>query len=114
VFSDLFDDPEKVLAGLKHFRHKKHEVIVFHILDPLERTFNFRRDAVFKDLETGEELSSQPWHIRGEYRELMERFIVKYRSQCRENRIDYVLMDTSQEFDRALVEYLLKRKRIGG
>ena len=89
-------------------------VIIFHILDPLERSFNFRRDAQFKDLETGEILNTQPWHIRGEYRALMEEFIESYRRKCRENRIDYVLMDTSQDFDRALVEYLLKRKRIGG
>jgi uncharacterized protein (DUF58 family) len=114
IFSDLFDNPEKVMAGLKHFRHKKHEVIIFQILDPLERTFNFRKDAQFKDLETGETLNTQPWFIRGEYRALMHEFIETYRKLCRENRIDYVLMDTSQDFDRALVEYLLKRKRIGG
>ena len=114
IFSDLFDNPEKVMAGLKHFRHKKHEVIIFQILDPLERTFNFRKDAQFKDLETGETLNTQPWFIRGEYRALMQQFVEQYRKLCRENRIDYVLMDTSQDFDRALVEYLLKRKRIGG
>lgn len=114
IFSDLFDDPNLVMSGLKHFRHKKHEVIVFQILDPLERTFNFRRDALFKDLETGEEISTQPCHIRGEYRKLMNEFIDTYRKQCRENRIDHVLMDTSQDFDRALIQYLIKRKRIGG
>ncbi len=114
ILSDLLDDPDRVIAGLKHFRHKKHEVIIFHILDPLERTFNFRKDAQFKDLETGETLTTQPWHIRGEYRELMAQFIESYRRRCRENRIDYVVLDTAQDFDRALVEYLLKRKRIGG
>ena len=114
IFSDLFDDPNRVMSGLKHFRHKKHEVIVFQILDPLERSFNFRRDARFKDLETGEEISTQPWHIRGEYRKLMSEFIETYKKQCRENRIDHVLMDTSQDFDRALIQYLIKRKRIGG
>ena len=114
IFSDLFDNPEKVLAGLKHFRHKKHEVIVFQILDPLERSFNFRRDSVFKDMETGEEMNTQPWHIRADYRALMQKFLDTYRSHCREHRIDYVLMDTTEDFDRALVEYLLKRKRIGG
>jgi uncharacterized protein (DUF58 family) len=114
IFSDLFDDPNRVMSGLKHFRHKKHEVIVFQILDPLERTFNFRRDALFKDLETGEEISTQPWHIRGEYRRLMTEFVDTYKKQCRENRIDHVLMDTSQDFDRALIQYLIKRKRIGG
>ena len=114
IFSDLLDDPRRVMSGLKHFRHKKHEVIVFQILDPIERTFNFHRDARFKDLETGEEISTQPWHIRGEYRKLMSQFIDNYKKQCRENRIDHVVMDTSQDFDRALVQYLIKRKKIGG
>jgi len=114
IFSDLLDDPHKVMAGLKHFRHKKHEVIVFHILDPFERQFDFTRDAVFQDMETGEKLATQPWHIRGEYRQRMSEFIDTYKKQCRENRIDYVLMDTSEDFDRALLQYLLKRKRING
>ena len=114
IFSDLFDDPQTVMSGLKHFRHKKHEVIVFHILDPYERFFNFKQDATFEDMETKERLATQPWHIRGEYRQLMKEFVETYKKQCRENRIDYVLMDTSESFDRALLQYLIKRKRIGG
>jgi len=114
IFSDLFDDPHQVLSGLKHFRHKKHEVIVFHILDPFERFFDFKQAAVFQDLESNEKLATQPWHIRGEYRRLMNDFIETYKKQCRENRIDYVLMDTSEDFERALLQYLVKRKKIGG
>lgn len=114
ILSDLFDDPVKVMAGLKHFRHKKHEVIVFHILDPMERSFEFRQDAVYVDMETGDKLSTQPWHIRNDYVRLMTKFIDTYKKQCRENNIDYVLMDTSQPFDKALLQFLLKRKRIGG
>jgi uncharacterized protein (DUF58 family) len=114
IFSDLMDDPIKVMSGLKHFRHKKHEVIVFHILDPLERTFDFKQDGVFVDMETGEKLSTQPWHIRDDYKGLMDNFIDTYKKQCRENQIDYVLVDTKQDFDRALIQYLLKRKKIGG
>lgn len=114
VLSDLLDDPQKVMAGLKHFRHKKHEVIVFHILDPLERSFDFKSDSVFVDMETGEKMSTQPWHIRSDYRQLVNKFIETYKKQCRENRIDYVLMDTKEPFDKALLQYLLKRKKIGG
>ena len=51
VFSDLFDDVEKVISGLKHFRHRRHEVIVFHILDPAEIEFPFRDTTLFKGLE---------------------------------------------------------------
>jgi uncharacterized protein (DUF58 family) len=113
IFSDLFDDPSKVMMALKHFRHKKHEVIVFHILDPLERSFDFKQDAVFQDMETGEKISTQPWHIRGAYQKLMNDFVETYKRKCLENRIDYVLMDTMEPFDRALLQYLVKRKRMG-
>lgn len=114
LFSDLFDDPHKVLSGLKHFRHKKNEVIVFHVLDPMERYFNFKQDGVFEDMETGERLTTQPWHIRGDYRKLLADFIAFYKRECLANRIDYVLIDTTEVFDRVLLHYLLKRKRIGG
>ncbi|MBN1997689.1 DUF58 domain-containing protein, partial [candidate division KSB1 bacterium] len=113
ILSDLLDEPDKVLSGLKHFRHKKHEVIVFHVLDPFELNFNFSRNAVFQDMETGEKLPTQPWHIRGPYRKLVQKFITNYKKKCMENKIDYVLLDSTQEFDKALVQYLIKRKRIG-
>lgn len=114
ILSDLYDDPEKILMALKHFRHKKHEVVVFHILDPLEISFSFKRESIFKDLETGEEISTQPWHIQREYQQKINAFIENYKRQCYQNQIDYVLIDTSQDFDRALFQYLIKRKRIGG
>ncbi|MCI0513369.1 DUF58 domain-containing protein [candidate division KSB1 bacterium] len=114
ILSDLFDDPAAILSGLKHFRHRNHEVIVFHILDPLELSFDFKRDAIFVDLETDEEMNTQPWHIRQAYQARMQQFIQAYKNGCRENNIDYVLMDTARNFDKALFEYLVKRKRIGG
>lgn len=114
ILSDLYDEPEKVISGLKHFRHKKHEVIVFHILDPIEISFNFNRNALFKDMETGEQLTTQPWHIKAEYQKRVQRFIKNYKRQCRLNQIDYISLDTSLDFDYALMEYLIKRKRIGG
>ena len=114
IFSDLFDSPQEILSGLKHFRHNRHEVIVVHILDPLERHFNFKQAGTFLDLETGEKLPTQPWHIRTEYCRLVEEFTETLKKGCREQRIDYVLMDTSENFDRALLQYLIKRKKIGG
>jgi uncharacterized protein (DUF58 family) len=113
VLSDLFDKPNDVMAALRHFRHNKNEVIVMHILDPLERSFAFGRDAVFKDLETSEELMTQPWHIQKAYQEAMGEFIATYKRSCRENNIDYVLLDTATPFDVALTEYLHKRQRMG-
>lgn len=114
LFSDLLDDPQKVMSGLKHFRHKNNEVIVFQVLDPLELSFDFSQDAVFRDLESGEEINTQPWHIRQEYRKQVEAFNQNYKRFCRENQIDFVSLNTRTSYDRALIEYLLKRKRIGG
>ncbi len=112
VLSDLFDNPQEVATALKHFRHKGNEVIVMQILDPMERSFAFGTDAIFRDLETKEELLTQPWHIQKSYRESMHEFLEFYKRECRENAIDYVLLDTATPFDKALFEYLNKRKRI--
>lgn len=112
LISDLFDDSDRVIHGLKHFRHKKHEVIVFHVLDPKERSFAFPELAIFKDLETDEELMTSPWQIRKEYTERFKALVNKYTLQCRESLIDYVLLDTSIPFDYALFSYLSKRQRL--
>jgi hypothetical protein len=113
VISDLLDDPEEVLMGLKHFRHKGHEVLVFHVLDPREKDFGFGDEARFVDLETREEVITQPWHIKRAYETLMIQMMNQYQRGCRESRIDYVAMDTSQHFGTALLRYLAKRKRLG-
>lgn len=112
VISDLFDEPEKVMAALKHFRHNHHEVLVMHVLDPLEMSFAFGADAVFKDVETGESLTTQPYHLQKAYQEAMKQFMDRYKKECRENSIDYVLLDTSTPFDVALLHYLNKRQKI--
>lgn len=112
ILSDLLDDPDQVIAALKHFRHKKNEVIVMHILDPLERSFAFEHDASFRDLETSEIIATQPWHIRKGYQEAVRDFIDRYKRECREHHIDYVLLDTRTPFDVALIEYLSKRERV--
>jgi uncharacterized protein (DUF58 family) len=112
VLSDLFDDPGQVLTALKHFRHKGNEVVVMQVLDPLERTFAFGRDAMFKDMETKEELMTQPWHIQKAYQQALREFLDFYKYRCRDNTIDYVLLDTATPFDKALFEYLNKRKRM--
>jgi uncharacterized protein (DUF58 family) len=112
LLSDLFDDPDAVLTALKHFRHKGNEVLVLQVLDPLEQSFAFGADALFRDMETAEELVTQPWHVQRSYREAMGQFLGRLRHECRENRIDHVLLDTSTPFDRALFEYLNTRKRM--
>ena len=113
IVSDLLDNPDEIVAALKHFRHKKNEVIVMHVLDPLERSFAFDVDADFKDMETGEQLMTQPWQIRRAYQETMASFLERYKRECRENYIDYVLLDTATPYDVALFQYLNKREMLG-
>ncbi|MFZ5433742.1 MAG: DUF58 domain-containing protein [Calditrichota bacterium] len=112
VLSDLLDEPDAILSGLKHFRHEGHEVLVFHILDPREIDFAYSGDVRFRDLETEEEMPTQPWHLRKEYRELMSGFIDKLRRGCREHRIDYHLLNTQTAYGEALIQFLTKRKRL--
>lgn len=112
ILSDLFDNPDEIIAALKHFRHKKNEVIVMHVLDPLERTFAFSNDATFRDMETREQMVTRPWFIQQSYREAMEAFVERYKRECREHHIDYVLLDTQTPFDVALLQYLNKRQRM--
>jgi uncharacterized protein (DUF58 family) len=114
VLSDLLDDPDQVLRGLRHFRHRGHEVIVFHLLDPRERDLDFRRsDTRFVDLELPDQsLTTQPWHMQSAYRELMREQQQTYARQCADARIDYALIDTATPFDVALSRYLVRRQRI--
>jgi uncharacterized protein (DUF58 family) len=113
LMSDLFDDQEKVLHALRHFRHKRNEVVVFHVLDVAEREFAFQREAIFRDMETGEEMLVRPWEIRGEYRKSIADWTQVYRGSCREMGVDYVPMNTETPFDTALLAYLDKRSRLG-
>jgi len=113
LISDLFDDPENIMSGLKHFRHNKQEVIVFHILDRKELDFDFNSRTKFLDMETGEEITTEPWHIRSNYNDLIKDLQDYYRSECRQHRIDYVSLFTDQNLDIGLTEYLNKRKKLG-
>ena len=113
LISDLFDDPDKVLSGLQHFRYKGHEVIVFHVLDPQELTLDFTQRTRFRDMESGEEIITDPWHIQSDYQKSMEQFCDYIKSNCRQKNIDYVQLSTDLPLDMALSEYLIKRKRIG-
>src|SRR6185503_17830523 len=68
ILSDLLDDPERIASAIHHFRHRKHEVLVFHVLDPQELTFAFEREATYIDLESGDRVTTRPQELRGDYR----------------------------------------------
>ncbi len=111
LISDLFDDPKDVIKGLSHFKHNKQEVIVFHILDRNEFEFEFNKRTKFKDMETGQTITTDPWHIQISYKEKIKLFQKNYKLGCRKQKIDYVPLYTDQSLDIALNEYLKKRKK---
>ncbi|NWF49186.1 MAG: DUF58 domain-containing protein [Ignavibacteriaceae bacterium] len=112
IISDMFDDPEATIRAIKRFRYQKNEVIVFQLLDPLERSFGFGKDAVFIDMETGEEITTQPYQIQKAYIESVNSFINRIKSECLNSNIEYNLIDTSESFDKSLYNYIQKRSRL--
>ena len=113
IISDLLDEPKSVLKGLKHFRHRKQEVILFHILDRNELEFEFENRTKFVDMESGEEITTDPWHIKNDYKNLILDVQKYYRRNCRLNKIDYVPLYTDDSLEKGLSEYFNKRQRLG-
>ncbi len=109
VLSDLFDEPSRIVAGLKHFRHRRHDVIVFHVLDPAELDFPFRSTTLFKGLEGLGDLLVEPASLRRAYQAEIQAFCDALRRGCQGANIDYVLLRTDQELDLALSTYLATR-----
>lgn len=112
LVSDLLDDPAAVLDGLKHFRYRGADVIVFHILDPYELQFPFEHAARFRDMETEEEVMAVPGSIRADYLERIQGLIAFYRRELGLAGIDYCLLETSQPLELGLMSYLMTRKRV--
>src|SRR5207244_6341666 len=110
ILSDLFDDPEALVDALKHFRHKKHEVIVFHVLDPAEVEFPFDDITRIEDMETIREVTSDPRAFRQAYLEELTRFLDVIRAGCQGASIDYSVARTDQQFDLVLGTFLARRQ----
>jgi uncharacterized protein (DUF58 family) len=112
VFSDLMTEPAPVLESLHHLRHRGNEVILFHILDEAEVHFPFDGIIEFEDVEDEEQkLTVDARGIKGDYLQAVGDFQDHYRRECAKANIDYVPMDTSVSFDKALMEYLLQRQK---
>ena len=112
LISDLLDDQDKVINAMKHFRYNKNEVILFQVLDPVEKSFLEGNSVILVDMETGEEMFSQPHSMQNYYKDAMEKFIERYKNECIKNNIDYELITTDTPFDISLLKYLNKRKRL--
>ncbi len=117
LITDLFENIEShdaLLKSLRHLRYRGHEVLVFHVLEGgTERRFEFPNvPMVFRDMETGQEMTLQPAQLRENYMEAVRTFTETFRRNCREYNIDFVELDTEERYDTALLSYLNKRRQL--
>lgn len=106
LISDLLDDEDKIIHALRHFQHKKHDVIVFHMLDDSELKLPYEELANFVDIESGHRVAVDPATFRSTYQSRVEGFCKNMREQCRQTNIDYNLITCSMPFEKVLNEFL--------
>jgi len=111
VISDLLDDAERIIAGIKGFRLRRHEMIVFHLLAPEELEFPYRDNMEFIDAETGQALVAQSSYVAKAYQQALAEHTEKIRRFCRQNDIDFIPITTAEPLSTALAAYLNKRQR---
>ena len=109
IISDLFDNVDEILMGLKHFRHKRHEVVVMQVIDPAEQDFPFRDPTLFKGLENWPEMMTDPRSLKAAYQTEFESFLMAIRRGCRDMRMDHILLRTDTPLDIALSAFLASR-----
>lgn len=111
LISDLIEEPENIIAALKHFRNHRHEVLVFHISDLQEQAFEFKRETEFIDSETGNKITVNPWQIRKEYREHYNSFYADLKAACHQFNIEYNQVTIQEPIEKLLLKYLIRRQR---
>jgi uncharacterized protein (DUF58 family) len=109
ILSDLFDDIDSLKQGLRHLRYKKHELIVFQILDPAEIDFPFDDVTLFKGMEEAGQLLTEPRSLREAYLEQLKAHTEELRKMCRGMRIDFTRMNTGESLDVSLSGFLATR-----
>jgi len=113
ILSDLFTDPQSLGDALQHLRYRKHDVSVFHLLDPLELGFEFDRPHRFIDLEDGTAIVAEPALIADEYHAALRDFLAAVRAQCHDASADYRQVTTDTELEPLLRDFLMNRLRKG-
>jgi uncharacterized protein (DUF58 family) len=112
IFSDLFHDPEELLSAFQHLRFKKHDLAIFHLLDPAELKFEFDRPVRFVDLESSGSIVTEPALIREQYLAEINKFLNRITSGCREFKADYRRVLTDQLYDKVLADFLVERAQL--
>ncbi|MCL2328619.1 MAG: DUF58 domain-containing protein [Bacteroidetes bacterium] len=117
IFSDFFQegDYNELFSALQHLKYNKHEVIVFHVSEPQhEELFEFsNRPLKITDMETGEVIKILPNTIREEYSRKVHAILQELQNTCTQYHIDYVKADITKGFEQVLLNYLIKRNKLG-
>lgn len=109
LFSDLFDEPDVLIEGLRRLRHAGHEPIVFQVVDPQELEFDYTGLLRLEGLEGAGRMLVDPNAIRNAYREEFARHTGELARAARELSLDLVQLSTAQPLDAALSTYLAHR-----
>ncbi len=109
VISDFYEEANRLTDALRRLRCQGHDLIVFHVLDEKEMSFDFSQPAVFVDMETGEQLQVSPEDLRVAYAQAVGEHTALLQQTCGAHRIDYQLLSTAQPLDHALFRYLSRR-----
>jgi uncharacterized protein (DUF58 family) len=112
LVSDFYDEPDRVVEAVTLVRGRGNDVVVFHVLDPMELEFPFDEAATFEDLESGEHLPVIPGELREQYQRLIAAHVDTLRRRLVEQGAEYTLLRTGQPLDMALFEYLANRQRL--
>ncbi len=112
LISDMLDDPERIKQALAHLKHRRHDVLVLHVVDPAEMMFPYTRPTRFQDMEGGGQVTTSGRSARARYLERFEAFLKETRTACLERGVAYELTCTDAPYDRVLRAYLEKRRRL--
>jgi uncharacterized protein (DUF58 family) len=111
ILSDLFVEPELLRGCFQHLRFRKHDVAVFHLLDPLELGFTFRRPMRFLDMEGGPAIFAEPNDIADRYHKALETYLAALRDVVLESAVDYHRIALDEDYEQVLTRFLIGRTR---
>lgn len=114
IISDLFVDPDQLKSCFQHLRFRHHDAAVFHLLDPLELSFQFRRPMRFLDMEGGPAIFAEPNDIADRYDKALNLYLARLKQVVLETAIDYQRICIDESYEQALVRFLVSRAQAKG